>query len=148
MLISPDKMLSYFKINSEGDLKWDDDPEGGVFVIIIATTQHEFGISNYVCTNTKHQRDVTSRYRTDGCSTVKVLSQFDVKVETSVSSLQEGMRIVGLGALSKYLDIKRTTPFQNADLRRVLEDAITNASAREPDIQDTQEYEECASLTP
>ena len=139
MLITLDKMLTYFKINSEGDLKFDEDPEGGVvFVIIITTTQHEFGVSNCVCANTKHQRDVMSGCHTNGCSTVKLLSQFDAKLETSVSSLQEGMRIVGLGALSKYLDAKRTTPFQNADPKRVLDGAII-ASAREPDTQDTRE---------
>lgn len=90
-------MLTYLKVNSGQALEWNEDPEDlSMFVINVATQQHEFGFSTCVAANTKHQRDVNSKFRTGGCSTTKLLTQFDVQLETSLSSLpQEGMRVVG-----------------------------------------------------
>ena len=119
-------MLTYFKIKL--DLSWDESPKGRIFVVIIATTEHEFGSSTHVCANTKYQKDVTSMCHTSGCSTIKVLSQFDVKLETSICSLDQGMTVVGLNALNVYIDEKRATPFQHADLKKVMDGALITAT--------------------
>ena len=61
-------------------------------------------------------------------------------METSISSLQEGMRVVRLGALGAYLDIKRTTPFQHADLKRLLDNAIVAAGVGEQEETESLGY--------
>ena len=117
-------MSTFFKINSEQDLEWDDNPNDlSVFVVIIASVQHEFGLSTYIVANKKHQKAVTSKFNVLGCSTIKVVSQFDINLETSISSLKEGMLVVGLNALKAFIEAKRARPFLYADLKRVMEGA-------------------------
>ena len=50
------------------------------------------------------------------------------------------MRVVGLGALGEYLDIKRTTPFQHADLKRLLDNAIVAAGVGEQEETESFGY--------
>ena len=118
-------MLTFFKINSEQDLlEWDDNPNDlSIFIVIIASVQHEFGLSTHVVANRKHQKAVTSKFNVLGCSTIKVVSQFDINLETSISSLKEGMPVVGLNALKAFIEAKRARPFLHADLKRVMEGA-------------------------
>ena len=117
-------MLTFFKINSEQDLEWDDNPNDlSIFIVIIASVQHKFGLSTYIVANTKHQKDVTSKFNFLGCSNIKVVSQFDANLETSISSLKEGMHVVGLNALRAFIEAKRARPFLYADLKRVMEAA-------------------------
>ena len=129
-------MLTFFKINSEQDLEWDDNPNDlSIFIVIIASVQHEFGLSTYIVANRKHQKAVTSKFNVLGCSTIKVVSQFDINLETSISSLKEGMHVVGLNALKVFIEAKRARPFLYADLKRVMEGAeiarITNTQEEE-----------------
>ena len=44
-------MLSYFKINSERDLEWKEDLDDGVFIVIVTTVVHDFGIGTYLLCN-------------------------------------------------------------------------------------------------
>ena len=88
--------------------------------MIIVSVQHEFGLSAHIVANRKHQKAVTSKFNVLGCSTAKVVSQFDVTLETSISSLKEGMRAVGLNALRAFIEAKRARPFLCADLKQVL----------------------------
>ena len=136
-------MITHFKINSELDLEWNEDPDDDIFIAILATMRHEFGLSACVVANRNHQKDVTNEFRTVGCSTIKHVTQFDVKLETSISSLREGMRVVGLGALGAYLDNKRMARFQHADLRELLDSAIV-AVAPEEEQEETESLG-CAS---
>ena len=134
-------MLTFFKINSEQDLEWDDNPNDlSIFVVIIASVQHEFGLSTHTVANRKHQKAVTSKFNVLGCSTIKVVSQFDVNLETSISSLKEGMQVVGLNALKAFIEAKRARPFLYADLKRVMEGAEIAAGIN------TQEEDETSSL--
>ena len=115
-------MLTFFKINSEQDSEWDDNPNDlSIFIVIIASVQHEFGLSTHIVAN--HQKAVTSKLNVLGCSTAKVVSQFDTNLETSISSLKEGMLVVGLNALKAFIEAKRARPFLRADLKRVMEGA-------------------------
>ena len=124
-------MLTYFKVNSEQALEWNEDLNDlTFFIVIIATVEHEFGLSTHIVANRKHQKDVTSRFSVLGCSTIKVVSQFDIKTETGITCLKEGMPVV-------FIEAKRATPFRHADLKWVMEGAeiarITNAQEEEPE---------------
>ena len=111
-------MLTFFKINSEQDLEWDDNPnELSIFIVIIASVQCKFDLSTHIVANRKHQKAVTSEFNVLGCSTTKVVSQFDVDLETLISSLKEGMHVVGLNALKAFIEAKRARPFLCADLK-------------------------------
>lgn len=95
-------MLTYFKVNSELALDWVEDDDLSVFIIVIATVQHEFRMSTYVVCNKKHQwevlfqlftvsyiwefsnifrlssrcNDVTQKFNAVGCSTIKNVTHF------------------------------------------------------------------------
>ena len=108
-------------------------------IVIIASVQHKFGLSTCVVANGKHQKAVTSKFNVLSCTTTKVVSQFDANLETSISSLKEGMPVVGLNALKAFIEAKHARPFLYADLKRVMEGAEI---AR---IVNTQEEEERTS---
>ena len=105
--------------------------------MIIASVQHEFGISTHIVADRKHQKAVASKFNVLGCTTAKVVSQFDANLETSVSSLKEGTPAVGLNALKAFIEAKCARPFLCADLKRVMEGAeiarITNTQEEEPE---------------
>ena len=126
-------MLTYYKVNSELALDWVEDNDLSIFIIVIATIQHEFETSTYVVCNKKHQKDVAKKFNVVGYSTIKIVSQFDVKIETSVSSLHQSMRCVGLEGLRAYLDAKRAIPFHLAGLKMILDynTAPTGASTQQ-----------------
>ena len=128
-------MLTYFKINSEQALEWDEDLNDlTIFIVIITTVEHEFGLSTCAVSN-RRQKAVTSRFCVLGCSTTKVVSQFDIKTKTGVTCLKEGMPVVGLNALKAFIEAKRARPFLYANLKQVMEGAeiarITNAQEEE-----------------
>mmetsp|Transcript_26237 Transcript_26237/g.40242 ORF Transcript_26237/g.40242 Transcript_26237/m.40242 type:complete len:136 (+) Transcript_26237:2164-2571(+) len=129
-------MLTFFKINSEQQLEWNNDPQDpDVFIVIIATVDHEFSISTYLLCNKKQQSVVTSKYGVSGLSTIKVISQFDIKTETGVTSLDRGMAIIGLNALRVFLNVNRKRPFLYADLQRVLEAADVHGQEETSDLE-------------
>ena len=141
-------MLTFFKINSEQDLEWDDNPNDlSIFIVIIASVQHEFGLSTHIVANRKHQKDVTSKFNVLGCSTIKVVSQFDINLETSISSLKEGMHVVGLNALRVFIEAKRARPFLYADLKRVMEAAEIAVGINKQGEDETSSLG-CATLSP
>ena len=111
-------MLTYFKVNSEQALEWNEDLNDlTFFIVIIATVEHEFGLSTCIVANRKHQKDVTSRFSVLGCSTIKAVSQFDTKTKTGIACPNEGMPLVGLNALREFIEAKRATPFRRAALK-------------------------------
>lgn len=116
-------MLTFFKINSEQHLEWKEDLDDGAFIVVVATVEHEFGISTYLLCNRKQQSVVSSKLNVVGLTSIRVVSQFDIRTETGVDSLKEGMDVIGLGALRAFLEAKRKRPFMYADLKRVLEAA-------------------------
>ena len=114
-------MLTYFKINSEQALEWDEDSNDlSIFIVIVAAVHHEFGVSTFVLSNRKQQSAISSKFKVLGLSTVSVVSQFDVKIETGVECLREGMRVIGLNGLRAFIEAKRSRPFMYADLKRVM----------------------------
>ena len=118
-------MLTFFKINSEQPLEWNDDEDHSTFIVVVTVVEHEFGVSTYLLCNAKNQRVVTSKFDVLGLSTIKVISQFDVRTETGVDSLNEEMvGVTGLNALQAFLEANRKRPFQYADLKRVSDAAV------------------------
>lgn len=114
-----------------------DTTNDSIFIAIVASAQHEFGVSTHILTNGKQQKAVTSKFNVPGCSTVKVVSQFDTFLETSVSSMKEGMTVAGLTAVNAFVEAKCNMPFLCADLKRVMEAAEVAA------ITKTEEEETC-----
>ena len=42
-------MLTYFKINSEQALVWNEDPNDlSIFIVLVAVVNHKFGVSTFV----------------------------------------------------------------------------------------------------
>ena len=66
-------MLTYFKINSEQALEWNEDLNDlTIFIVIIATVEHKFGFSTHIVSN-RGQKGVSSRFCVLGYSTIKVI---------------------------------------------------------------------------
>lgn len=55
-------MLTFWKINSESNPEWDDDPQdSNTFIVIVAVRKHEFDVSNCLLTSEKKSRARSSR---------------------------------------------------------------------------------------
>ena len=87
-----------------------------------------FGISTYLLCNNKRQKVVSSKFDVLGLHTVKAMSQFDIKTETGVDSLKEGMPVIGLNALRAFLEANRKRPFQYTGLKQISETAEEDMS--------------------
>lgn len=60
-------MLTYFRIDSEEQLEWIDDPQDLlIFIVVIATVQHEFGISTYLLSNGMNKRGTMASKQIQG----------------------------------------------------------------------------------
>ena len=105
-----------------------------MFIVIIAAVECEFGLGAHVVSD-RRPKAVTSRFCVLGCSTAKVVSQFDTKTETGASCPKEGMHVAGVNALKAFIEAKRSRPFLCVDLKRVMEGAeiaaIANAQEEE-----------------
>lgn len=140
-------MLTFFRINSEETLEWRHDPQDLItFIVVVAETQHKFGVSTYVLSNRKHQKIITAKLDMAGLFSVRVASGFDVKTETGVGGLTKGMKVVGLSALRAFLEAKRDRPFVYADLKRVLKHSEDAANALNTD--DREETEDLGYASP
>lgn len=128
-------MLTHCKINSDDEIEWfEDENDLSVFVVVMTTVQHQLGRSTCVVSDKKHQEAIKKKFRVVGCHTIKCVSQFDVAVETAVTSLRQEMRVIGLKGLSACLNSKRTIPFHTAGLKAI-EDCDLNVSAADEDSE-------------
>ena len=88
--------MPYFKINHERELDWeDDDDDLTTFIIVAVEREMEFGFSAYIYSNGKQRSVIPNECTAIGYSTLNTVSQFDVKIETGVTCLKEGMKILG-----------------------------------------------------
>lgn len=133
------RMITFCGINCELDpMDWiEDENDLSLFVMVTATTRHELGRSTHIAGNKKHQAAITARFGVVGCFTMKCVSQFDMMIETSMSSLNPEMKVIGLRGLSACLNARRLIPFHLAGLKAI-EDCNISAAAGAP----TQEEEE------
>lgn len=114
-------MLTFWKINSETIPEWNDEPNDLTFAVVLTEMETVHGVSTCFLSNRKDRRAVLSKHDVVGHSTLKIMSQFDVKTETGVSSLKEGMEVVNSNALRAFIDAKRARPFASAGWERVLQ---------------------------
>ncbi|KAG7356056.1 hypothetical protein IV203_000742 [Nitzschia inconspicua] len=149
-------MFTFFKINSEEKLEWDHDPQDlSAFIVLVTFMKHQLGYSTYILSNRRNQKEITKKYSTTGHSRIRVISQFDVALETSISCLSAWMCVIGIDALKTFLGANRDRPFAHARLKRVLE-AIRDPAAPNieepagvPDIdQEEMSEKEFEALTP
>ena len=73
--------------------------------------EHQLGCSAYVLSNRKNQKEIVRKYSTVGHSAIRVTSQFDVALETSISCLPAGMSVIGFNASKTFLEAKCDRPF-------------------------------------
>ena len=123
--------MPYFKINHERELDWvDDDNDLFAFIVVAVVRETEFGFSTYVHSNTKRSSAISKKYEVVGHATINNISQFDVKIETGITCLMEGMKIVGTGALRTFLNINSHRPLMCLNLAQMLSAAeVANLDA-------------------
>ena len=102
--------MPYFKITHEQQLDWDDNDELSTFIMVAAEHCMTFGHVTYAHSNRKTQSAIKSKFNAVGHHTVRCISQFEMKVESGIKHLKEGMRIVGLKALITFLDANSHRP--------------------------------------
>ena len=135
-------MLAFFKINHENCLEWTDTPDPLTFIVVInVVATSDRGFSACIVTNQKVNKKVAKKCTTDGHSTLKMVSQFDVALETSISCLSGKMIVIGQEALKAFLEASGQ-PFTHAGLKQVLETAIENRASN----QEEEDSLRCPSL--
>ena len=114
-------MLTFFKINSQECLDWNDEPgDSSTFIVIVKIVAHENGFSTYVLCNHRSQNKITQRHSTAGHHTIKVISQFDVALETSITHFSGDMPVIGFNALKAFL-VSTKQPLWHSGLKQVLD---------------------------
>ena len=113
-------MLNFFKINHERVLEWEDFPDVLTFIVVVnVMASSDRGFSTYILTNERSNSAITRKYTTTGHSTIRVVSQFDVALETGMTQFSADMPVVGIDALELFLS-KGKMPFFHSGLREVL----------------------------
>lgn len=128
-------MLTFWKLNHEQTLQWTDDSDDlSTFIVVVAEKATEFGLSTYLCSNRDARKAILNRCVLLGHHTLHPISQFDTRLESGVSGLQEGMRVVGLNALRTFLDVHCHRSFTHSSLKRVLACTEVGAEKQEVDL--------------
>ena len=68
---------------------------------------------------TNQRNNMAKRHTTDGHSTGKTVSQFDVALETGLVRLSADMPVIGIDALEQFIN-KDRLPFFHSGLREIL----------------------------
>lgn len=114
--------MPYYKINHERELDWNDDNNDlSTFIVVAAERETEFGCSTYVYSNRKHQSAIQFKFNVIGHHSVRAISQFDMKIESGVTYLKEGMKIIGAKALRMFLEANSHRPLACMNLVQILE---------------------------
>ena len=118
-------MVTFWRVNSEQEgVEWNDD-ESSTFIVVVAVKERELGLSTYLCGNVNvgKRKATLNKMNAEGHFTLNRINQFDVQIETGVSSLEEGMTVmVGKEALRAFLQHSHK-PFENQSLELVLVNA-------------------------
>lgn len=113
--------MPHFKINHENELEWnDDDNDPTTFIVITAQLEKEFGYGTFVCTNRKIVSAISKKFKTIGHFSCRNISQFDIKIDTGITHLKEGMKIIGKNALRTFLDVHSHLPLSCLNLEQLL----------------------------
>ena len=113
-------MLTFWKINHEHCLEWVDQTDALTFVIVVkVVATSDRGFSTHVLSNGKCNSAIAKKHNTDGHSTIEVVSQFDVALETGTTQFCAVMPVISINALELFLS-RSKTPFFHSGLREVL----------------------------
>ena len=126
--------MFFWKINHERELDWIGDPDDfSTFIVIVAVKATEFGFSTYLCTNGKQRKVVLNKYNVIGRSTLRPISQFDVRTELGITCLKEGMLIMNRNALRTFIETNSHRSFTHANLEQILTAAEVSSLDEEPE---------------
>ena len=113
-------MLNFFKINHEHCLELKDATDVLTFIVVVkVVATSDRGFSTHILTNERRNSAVTKKCITGGHSTIEVVSQFDVALETGTTQFSADMPVVGIDALELFL-ARGKLPFFCSGLREVL----------------------------
>ena len=117
---NPCAMLTFFKINHEHCLEWKDATDVLTFIVVVeVVATSDRGFSTHIMTNERRNSVVTKKCITSGRSTIKVMSQFDVALETGTIQFSPDMPVIGFNALGRFL-ARDKLPFFHSGPREVL----------------------------
>ena len=124
-------MLTFFKINHEHCLEWKDAQDPLVFVVVKVAATLDRGFSTCVFSDERCNSAITKKCTTGGRSTIKVVSQFDVALETGTNQFSADMPVMGIDALELFLS-KSKSPFFHSGLTEVpMENRCIGLSCRQ-----------------
>ena len=128
-------MLTFWKLNHEQTLQWevDGDEDLSTFIIIVSEKATDFGLSTYLYSNRKARKAILNKCVLVGRHTLHPISQFDARLESGVTSLKEGMPIIGKNALRAFLEANSHRSFTHALLERVLTHADLSSLEGQPE---------------
>ena len=106
-------MLTFWKINHENCSEWENTPDSLTFVIVVKVVASNQGFSTCVLSNEKRNSAITKKHTTDGRSTIKVVSQFDVALETGTNQFSADMPMIGIDALELFLSKSKSLFFHS-----------------------------------
>lgn len=116
--------MPFWKINHEHGLEWvEGDNDFFTFIVIVFERETKFGFSTYAYSNSKKATTVTKKFNVIGHFTIHPASQLDVKIETDITCLRKGMKIVNRNALRAFLDANSHRPLTCMNLAEILSDA-------------------------
>ena len=112
----------YFKINHKSQLDWKGNTT--IFFIVLHEKDSAVGASTCVYTNANKQGTVSCQFSTIGHSTVNQITEFDLHLETGLTSLSPSMSLIGEAALRSHLDANELHPLTHGPLYEILSHSI------------------------
>ena len=128
-------MLTFWKLNHEQTLQWvdDSDEDLSTFIVIVSEKATDFGLSAHLHSNRNTRKTILNKCVLVGHHTLHPISQFDARLESGVTSLREGMPIIGKNALRAFLEANSHRSFTHALLERVLTHADVSSLDEQPE---------------
>jgi len=136
-------MLQFWKINSEQGLEWIEESslhDPTIFIIIVKVIQTEFGLSTHLCSNRSSGKAILEQCDIIGHFTIKRLSQFDTRLETAISCLDETMPVIGVNALRAFVSANNHRSFTYAELERISKAADVANLDKVPNVNNDMGY--------
>ena len=118
-------MLTFFNVNHEHCLEWADLSDLRTFIIVIkVTATSDRGFSACVLTNQRTNSAITKKHTSDGHTTIKVVSQFDVALETGTTQFSADVPVTGIDALELFLSKSKSIEQQYIECKSESEKVV------------------------
>lgn len=129
--------MPWFKCNSLSPPHWSS--VDGVFVVVAVTNIGETGFTTYLYSNAKSKQIISQCSKVTGHHSIKLVSEFDVNVETGLVDFNCSMEVVNVEALFSFIDSHPQRPMAHNSLRLL-------AAAKKPKPPSSSEEEEYPSF--